>query len=276
MDLEIRWIGDSASESCVKSLCRRFFPFSILAFALAAAFAEPVPTRFQQGSGHIFLEILDENGKILAVGESLQTVKDDTVTARTTFHFRDGSLDDETTVFDQRVHLRVLTDDHLQRGPAFPHPMEIRIDVEAGRITIHDLESDKTTSHDLKIPFDLANGIVTQILQNLSPDTAETKVSYILPVAKPRLATLVISRAGEGAYTLAGERQTAKKLEIKIDLGGLAGFIAPILGRQPKPTYAWMAGGSVPMFIRIQTQFYEGAPLWTIQQTAPKWPTEEK
>ena len=255
---------------------RRLFLVSVLLSALAAAFPEPVPTRLQQGSGHIFLEILDENGKILAAGESLQTVKDDMVTARTIFHFRDGSLDEETTVFDQRVNLRVLTDDHLQRGPAFPHPLEIRIEAEAGRVTVHDLETGKTTSLDLKIPFDLANGIVTQILQNLSPDAAETKVSYVLPAAKPRLATLVISRAGEDTYTLAGERQTAKKLEVKVDLGGLAGFIAPILGKQPKPTCAWMAGGSVPMFVRIQTQFYEGAPLWTIRQTAPKWPTETK
>ena len=276
MDSENRWIGDSASGLFVRHSFCRLFLFSILLVALSAAFAEPVPARLQQGSGHIFLEILDENGKILAAGESLQTVKDDIVSARTTFHFRDGSLDDETTVFDQRVHLRVLTDNHLQRGPAFPHPIEIRIDAEAGRVTVHDLESDKTTSHDLKIPFDLANGIVTQILQNLSPDTAETKVSYVLPVATPRLATLVISRAGEDTYTLSGDRQTAKKLEIKIDLGGLAGFMAPILGKQPKPSYAWMAGGSVPMFIRIQTQFYEGAPLWTIRQTAPKWSTEEK
>jgi hypothetical protein len=240
------------------------------------AFADPVPARLKQGSGHIFLEILDENGKTIAAGESQQTVKGYTVTTRTTFHFRDGSLDDETTVFEQRLNLRLLSDDHLQRGPAFPHPMEIRIEATAGRVTIRELESGKTKSHDIKIPFDLANGIVTQILQNMRDDTAETKVSYVLPTSKPRLATLVITHAGEDTYTLAGERQTAKKLELKVDLGGLAAIIAPALGKEPKPTYAWMAGGRVPMFIRLQTQFYEGAPPWTIQQTAPQWPSEEK
>jgi len=86
----------------------------------------------------------------------------------------------------------------------------------------------------------------------------------------------VISRAGEDSYTLGGERQTAKKLELKVDLGGVAGLIAPVIGKEPKPTTAWMAGGRIPMFIRIQTQFYEGAPLWTIQQTAPAWPSEDK
>lgn len=241
---------------------------------MAPAFADPIPARLKQGTGHIFLEILDEKGKTLAAGESLQTVKGYTVTTRTVFHFRDGSLDDETTIFEQRENLRLLSDDHLQRGPAFPHPMEIKIEAEAGRVTVHELESGKTTSHDLKIPFDLANGIVTQVLQNLPEDTAETKVSYVLPTSKPRLATLVISRAGEDSYTLAGERQTARKLELKIDLGGLAGLLAPVLGKEPKLTTAWMADGRIPMFIRLRTQFYEGAPLWTIRQTAPEWPTE--
>jgi hypothetical protein len=56
-----------------------------------------------------------------------------------------------------------------------------------------------------------------------------------------------------------------------VQLGGVAGLLAPLLGKMPKPTYAWMAGGRVPMFIKIQTQFYDGAPLWTIEQTSPVW-----
>ena len=260
----------------MRILYPRMLVVSLSLALLTGASAEPVPARLKQGSGHIFLVIHDENGKTLAAGESLQTVNGDTVTTRTTFHFRDGSLDDETTVFEQRVHLRVLSDDHLQRGPAFPHPMEIHIEAEKGRVTVHELESGKTAEHDLKIPFDLANGIITQVLQNLPEDAAETEVSYVLPTSKPRLATLVITRAGEDTYELGGERQTAQKLEIKVDLGGLVGVFAGIIGKQPKPTYAWMAGGRVPMFIRIQTQFYEGGPLWTIQQTAPVWPSAEK
>lgn len=247
----------------------------MVAFA-AAIHAAPVPARLKQGVGHIFLLILDENGKTIAAGESLQTIKGYTVSTHTTFHFKDGSIDDETTVFEQKVNLRVLTDDHLQKGPAFPHPMEIRIEAVNGRVIVHDLESGKTSTHALKIPLDLANGIVTQTLQNIPQDTAETKVSYVLPTSKPRLATLVISRAGEEGYMVGGERQTAKKLELKVDLGGLAGVIAPIIGKEPKPTYAWMAGGRVPMFIRMQTQFYEGAPLWTIQQTSPSYPDEQQ
>lgn len=261
---------------------RFFLLFNFLALLIVPPTrgnAEPVPARLKQGVGHIFLLIRDESGKILAEGESLQTVKGYTVSTHTTFHFRDGSIDDETTVFEQRVNLRVLSDDHLQKGLAFPHPMEIQIEAVHGRVIVHDLESGKTSTHEMKIPFDVANGIITQVLQNIAQDTVdtvETKVSYVLPTSKPRLATLVISPAGEDSYSLGGVRQTARKLELKVDLGGVAGLIAPIIGKEPKPTYAWMAGGQVPMFLRIQTQFYDGAPLWTIEQTAPAWAAAER
>ena len=154
--------------------------------------------------------------------------------------------------------------------------MEMQLDAQNGRVTYHDLEKDKTTSEVLKLPGDVANGIITQVLQNISPDTSETKVSYVVPAAKPRLATLVISRAGEGTYLLGDRRETASKFEIKVDLGGVAGVIAPIVGKEPKPIYAQMAGGKVPMFIRIETQFYEGAPRWTIEQTSPVWPSSQE
>lgn len=235
------------------------------------AWADPVPVRLKQGGGHIFLVLRREDGKILAAGDSIQTVDRSRVTTRTVLDFRDGSVDDETTIFDQARNLRLLSDRHLQRGPAFPHPMEIQIDAAAGRVTVHDLESGKTSTQSLKLPPDLANGIVTQLLQNLSPDTAEAKVGYVLPLAKPRLASLAISRAGEGSYSLGGVRETAPKFEIKVQLSGVAGIVAPILGMEPKATHAWMAGGRVPMFIRIEAQFYEGGPLWTLEQTAPVW-----
>jgi hypothetical protein len=253
----------------------RFAAFCLLAAQLHA-WADPIPVRFKQGSGHIFLLLRGENGKTLAAGESFQTVKGSRVTTRTAFHFRDGSLDEETTVFDQKRNFSLLSDHRIQRGSAFPHPMEMQLDARSGRVTFHDLEKDKTTSEVLKLPGDVANGIITQVLQNISPDTPETRVSYVLPAAKPRLATLVISRAGDDTYLLGGRRETGPKFEIKIDLGGVVGIIAPIVGKEPKPIYAQMAGGTVPMFIRIETQFYEGAPVWTIEQTSPVWPSSEE
>ena len=63
--------------------------------------AEPVPVRRIQGSLHGFLVLKSLEGKSLAAGDLVQVVHDSRVTSGLTYHFRDGSLDEETTVFTQ-------------------------------------------------------------------------------------------------------------------------------------------------------------------------------
>src|ERR1700679_1157607 len=62
---------------------------------------EPVLVRYPQGSAHGFLEIRTLAGAQIAIGDVTQKVQGDRVASRVTFHFSDGSLDDETTVFSQ-------------------------------------------------------------------------------------------------------------------------------------------------------------------------------
>jgi len=47
------------------------------------------------------------------------------VSCRTIFTFKDGSVDDETTVFSQRHTFRLISYHHIQKGPSFPHPMDL-------------------------------------------------------------------------------------------------------------------------------------------------------
>jgi hypothetical protein len=54
-------------------------------------------------------------------------------------------------------------------------------------------------------------------------------------VATPslRLVTLSISSRGEESFSVAGIPHKANHSEIKIELGGIAGVVAPIIGKQP-------------------------------------------
>ena len=81
------------------------------------------------------------DGKILASGDLIQVAKDDQVTSEIVFHFKDGSLHDETTVFSQDHTFRLLSDHLIQQGPSFPHPIDVLIDASKNKVTIH--ESDK-------------------------------------------------------------------------------------------------------------------------------------
>jgi hypothetical protein len=80
-----------------------FLVAALLTIALsAAALAEPISVRHIQRPMHRFMVARSEAGKIIANGEFLQVVASDEVTMRMTYHFVDGSLDEETTTYSQR------------------------------------------------------------------------------------------------------------------------------------------------------------------------------
>lgn len=241
--------------------------------------AEPVPVRHMEGTVHGFLVLRTMGGKAIAVGDSIQLIRGDRVISRLTFRFKDGSLDDETTVFSQRGNFRLLTDHHVQKGPSFPHPMDTAIDARSGQITMRSSDKDgkeKTTTEHLDLPLDLANGLILSLVKNISPDTPETKVSMVVAAPKPRIIHLVFSPQGEEPMSIAGSRRKAMRFAVKFELGGFTGVVAPLVGKQPKDVQIWILGGVAPAFVREEGQLYEGGPIWSIQLTAPsgrKYPT---
>ena len=254
----------------------RVVAFSLISIVLAfpkASIADPVSMRFKQGCAHVFLILQSEDQRILAVGEVLSVTHGATVTSRLTFRFRDGSLDDETTLFEQAGILRLLRDHHVQRGPSFPHPIDVLIDTKRAEVTMRDHGAGKDMTERLDLPDDVANGLLPEILQNIAWVTAETKVSYVAAGSKPRLVQLVIKPDGDERFSIAGSRHRAHRFKIEVKLGGLASIVAPILGKQPKNTHVWVADGEVPTFMKMEGSLYEGGPVWTVQQASAVWPS---
>lgn len=58
---------------------------------------------------------------------------------------------------------------------------------------------------------------------------------------------------------------------LKVDVGGVAGVIAPIVGKQPPDSHVWIATGDVPALVRAEQPFYAGGPLWRIELASPTW-----
>jgi hypothetical protein len=238
------------------------------ALAIPSLRAESVPVRYPQGSAHGFLAVKTAQGVVIATGDAMQVVHGDRVTSRVTFHFRDGSLDDEITVFSQRKVFRLLSDHHIQHGPSFPKPVDIFIDAVTGQITSHTGEGKVNQDH-LDLPADVSNGLPPNLLLNILPSTQETKISFVAPTAKPRLIHVSIKPKGDASFQIAGITRRATDYVLHIELGGLTGAIAPMIGKQPADFHIWILGGSSPAFIREEGQFYEGGPLWRIEQVSP-------
>ncbi|MGA8741096.1 MAG: hypothetical protein WB561_07915 [Terracidiphilus sp.] len=245
----------------------------VCAVHLMAA-AEPVPAHHLEGTLHGFLALTTEQGEVLANGDLIEMVRGDRVTAHLTFHFKDGSLDDETTVYTQRGVFRLISDRHIQKGPYFPHPLDMTIDVAKGIVVTHSLDKDgkdEVATDRIKMPEDLYNGLVMPVIKNVSPDAGETKISMIVATPKPRLVTLSILPQAPETFYLAGTPRRATEYEIKIQLGGIAGAIAPVIGKQPPNIYVSIETGQVPAFLRESGPLFEGGAVLNISLIGPTW-----
>jgi hypothetical protein len=77
-----------------------------------------------------------------------------------------------------------------------------------------------------------------------------TTVSMVVMTPKLRVVKLVISSVGEENCSIVGVGRKASHYEIKIDLGGVAGVVAPLIGKAPPNIQIWVIRGAAPTFAR--------------------------
>jgi hypothetical protein len=241
--------------------------------------ASNVPVRYKEGLTHGFLVLSTLDGKQIAVGDLIEVARGNKVTTRLVFHFGDGSLQDETTVFSQRQNFHLITYHLIQKGPAFPHPSEVSVVTSTGQVTVqytNDKGEEKTESERLKLPPELANGLVLTVLKNLGPGDQPPQLSMVVAAPKPRVVKLSISAQGKDPFAIAGSRREALHYVIKVEIGGLAGLVAPLLGKQPPDSHVWIIGGEAPTFVKSETLSFLGGPIWRMELASPVWPKSEE
>ena len=239
--------------------------------------AQTVAVRQTEGLVHGFLALRTLEGETLAAGDMIQVAHGGRVTNRLIFHFRDGSVSDETAVFSQHGHLRLISDHLIQKGPTFPHPIEVLTDASTGQVTVHytdDNNKEKVTTDHLKLPPDLSNGLVITSLKNIPPDVPEMKVSILAAAPKPILVKLAISSQGDEPFSTAGYGRKATHYIVKVEIGGVTGIMAQLLGKRPPDTHIWILEGDTPAFVKAEGPLYLGGPIWRIELTSPVWPRD--
>lgn len=240
--------------------------------------ADQVPVRHLEGRIHGFLLLRDLDDNILASGELTQLANGNRVTSELSFHFKDGSIHEETAILSQRRTFQLLTYHLVQKGRAFKRATDMSLNASTGQVTVHYTDDDgkeKTITDRLKLPADLANGIVTTLLGDIDSKAAKTTVSMLVATPKPRLVKLEISPLGEDSFSIGGSAAKAMRYAIKVDIGGISGVIAPIIGKQPPDTHVWLVGGRAPGFLKSEGPLYEGGPVWRIEMASPIWPKGE-
>jgi hypothetical protein len=251
---------------------------SILFLIAVALAAESVAVRHTEGLVRGFLVLGTPDGKTLADGDMIQFAHGDRVTSRLIFRFRDGSVHDDTVVFSQSRTFRLLSDHLIQKGPTFPQPMEVTVDAASGRVTFRYWEKDgkeKVKEDRLELPEDAANGLVLTLVKNLRPEVPETTVSMVAATTKPvlvKVVKLAISRGTKEPFSIGSVSYQATRYVVKVEIGGVAGILAPLVGKKPVDTSVWVLEGDAPAFVKSEGPLYLGGPVWRIELTRPAWP----
>jgi hypothetical protein len=241
----------------------------------SAPSAEPVVVRHVEGLVHGFLSLRSLDGTLLATGDLIQNARGDRVTTRLVFHFKDGSLSEETTVFSQRRHFSLVSDHLVQKGPAFDQPLDMKIDRAAGHVVVRyktDRGEEKVEDEQMDLPPDLANGMIITLLKNVRRDALPPSVSLVAATPKPRLVKLKIAVDAAEPFSIAGSTRKAVHYVLKVDVGGIAGVIAPLVGKQPPDSHVWIMEGEAPAFVRSQAPMFMGGALWQTDLVSPVWP----
>ncbi len=205
-----------------------------------------------------------ETGKIIARVEFTQIVQGDDVTMRLTYHFVDGSIDDETTTYRQQGTFRLVRDHHIQKGPFFAKPVDFTVEAATGLATSRTADKNgelHVESEHIDLPDDLANGFVGTLLLNVPPKTTPFWVGILAPVNGGRLIRILISPEGEQPFQKTGQTFKASVFRIHPELGGILGVIAMLLGLQPKDVMVWVQEGEQPAVVRIVGQLGGFGPV---------------
>ena len=245
-----------------------------LLFSAALPGFGQVPVQHKEGLLHGFLVLRTMEGKTIADGDLIQNVRGDRVTSRTVFHFKDGSVNDETAVFSQRKYFRLLSDHLLQKGPSFEHPVDMTVNAVSGQVAVRYSEDskEKNATEHLRLGPDLANGLLLTLLRNLPPNSPETEVAYVAPTPKPRLVKFRIRPQGEEPFATGDMQRKAMHYVVKIDIGGITGAFAELLGKQPPDIHIWILEGEAPAFVKYEGPLAFGGPVWRIELVSPVWP----
>ena len=233
-----------------------------------ALLADTVAVRHTEGLIHGFLVLRTLEGKDIADGQMTQDAQGDRVTSHLTFRFKDGSLYEDTTIFSQRGTFRLLRHHLIQRGPSFKQPVDTLIDASTGQVKVRYTEEkgqEKVVAERIELPPDVANGLLFTLVKHIKPSVPQTTVSMVATTPKPRLVKLAILPHGEEAFTIGSFRHKAMHYVVKVEIGGVTGFLARLMGKQPPDMHVWVLGGEAPAVVKLEGPLYAGGPIWRIQ-----------
>jgi hypothetical protein len=99
-------------------------------------------------------------------------------------------------------------------------------------------------------------------------------LSFVAATPEPRLVKIAVAVAGPETFSIAGSDRKAMHYVLKVDIRGIAGLIAPLVGKQPPDSHLWILEGEAPAFVRSRAPLFTEGPIWQTDLVSPVWPGE--
>jgi hypothetical protein len=74
-----------------------------------------------------------------------------------------------------------------------------------------------------------------------------------------------LSREGEDRVMFAGDPKAASRYLVNLEIGGLTGVVASVIGKSPPDLRYWLATGEVPAFVRFEGAMFLNGPVWRVE-----------
>ena len=100
----------------------------------------------------------------------------------------------------------------------------------------------------------------------------KTTVSMVAITPKPRLVKLDLVPAGEEPFSTAASVRKATRYVVKVNVPGVAGAVASVLGKVPPDSHVWVLGGEAPAFVKAELALFPDGPTWRLELLSPVWP----
>jgi len=113
--------------------------------------------------------------------------------------------------------------------------------------------------------------MILTLLKNVRSNAPPASLSMLAFTPKPRLVKLALSVAGEDRFATGAMGRKATHYVVKVEIGGLTGLIAPLVGKQPPDSHVWVLGGEAPAFVKSEAPMFLGGPVWRIELVSPTW-----
>jgi hypothetical protein len=89
---------------------------------------------------------------------------------------------------------------------------------------------------------------------------------------KPRLIKMELTPEGEEKIRFGANALPVRRYLVKLEVGGLTGVVASLIGKDPPDSRYWLVTGDVPAFARFEGAMFLNGPRWRIEMTMPEWP----